>query len=312
MKQNLVVLIVAFVFCTVFSPVFAQMADAAAGPADTPTAAAPSTSGTGDPATIEVDDDNDPGQAEPTGSAAAAPAAVAAAKAKPDAYAPCVVRVNIDGKPAEDGVVILRDQVEKDTIIRLGISDGSERTTLQKDHHYTVQYVSGPLKFQADHPVWLGEKVDSAKIIINYNSKTKKWAFSWDKFGDTERCSLYFLVRRANDKPVPGYRLTLIREPHRVVMQDVELGKDGKLNHFLPKPEKGEGVDKYFALLVSNFGPDLRYRFRVGPESLRVRQEFMIRARNGKKVEPPIGKPPAVEPQKMPPASAAVPADGNM
>lgn len=266
----------------------------------------------GEGTSVEVDDaDAD----DPAAPAAAAPAAKAPDARKLSDFVPCVIVVKIDGKPAEDGTVIIRDQVEKDTVMRLGIEKGRQRATLHRDHHYIVRYRSGNLKFEADKPVWLGKVVELAKIVITYNSQTKKWGFTWDKFGDTERCSLYFNIKRANDKPVHGYHLTLICEPDHVVLQDVPIGDDGKITWFLPKPDEGEEADKYFALLASNRGADLRYRFRVGPKSQRVRQEFVLRSRPRKPGIPdkpvtPPGVAPA--PAPAPTGTGVVPTEGGM
>ena len=212
----------------------------------------------------------------------AQPPAVVPPEQDPVTYAPVKIVVNIDGKPAEGGNVTLVDKVDNVTMVSLGIDNGTAKTVLRKDHHYMVKYTSGDLKFKSDGAVWVGEPTDSAKVIISYNSKNKKWEFTWKKFGDNEKCSLYIDVKRSNGSVPKNYHITLIND-NQVVLQDVWFGKDGKFSFLLPKPEKGEPIDKFFALLTSNSGPDFRYRFHVGPESNRIRHELVIPAKKAPK-----------------------------
>ncbi|MFZ2956539.1 MAG: hypothetical protein WA705_06590 [Candidatus Ozemobacteraceae bacterium] len=200
-----------------------------------------------------------------------------------ETYAPVKIFVHIDGKPVDSGVVVINDR--EDTILTLGISNGTAKTILRKDQGYLITFSGSGLKFKSNGPVFLGKGVDSARIEIAYNSKQQKWAFNWKKFGDHERCSIYVNIKRSNRTVPKDYRITLLEGKH-VILKDVWFGKDGKFTFLLTKPEKGEQNDRYFALLTSNQGPDFRYKFSVGPQSNRIRHELVIPAKGSKEPNP--------------------------
>ncbi|MBF0499227.1 MAG: hypothetical protein HQM09_03800 [Candidatus Riflebacteria bacterium] len=224
--------------------------------------------------------------------------------------APVKIFVTIDGKLADGGIVEIIDNVadssgafEHDGFV---VASGTAKTTLRKDHNYLIKYTEGDLKFKSDGPVFLGETTEAARINIAYNTKAKKWAFDWKKFGDNEKCSLYIDIKRSNGSVPQDYHITLL-DDRRVVLRDVWFGKDGKFSFLLPKPDKGEKADVYFALLTSNHGPDFRYKFAVGVESNRIRHELVIPA-----VKAPVATGTPIIGSATPDVKNAKPASGGI